>query len=96
MIGLDEQGDQFGGAVPYNNIFRLAAGILGDALPKLFLFPVRIDSDGVQVPGERISEFAGNAQRIDIGRKTDNFFFFYVIDLLDFLQVASVKMVFVL
>ena len=43
MIGLDEQGDQFGGAVSYNNIFRLAAGILGDALPKLFIFPVRID-----------------------------------------------------
>lgn len=89
---LDKQGNEFGGTVSHDNIFKISICIGGNTFSEGSIFSFRVACNRVNMFGQCAAQFWGNADGIYIRRKAGNFFPRNVVDFLDFLKIAAVKM----
>ena len=94
MLDLDKKRDQLRGAVAHDDVGRVGVGIPGNALAKRGVLPIRVGRDHIDVLCQSFLKLRRNAQRVHIGGKTGDIFFFDAVNFFDLFQITAMKMVF--
>ena len=89
--GVDQQGDQFAGAVPGEYEVRRDPAVCGQDTAQRSIIPVRVGRKNIQVRCNLFLYGIRQPQRVDICPEVGDVFFIQMIVSTDFLNVAPVK-----
>ena len=88
---LDQEGDEFAGAVSGEDEFGRDAAVFGDGVAESCIVSVRVGGQDVQMAGELFFYVFRKSQRVYIGTEFHNIFLIQMINFAYFFNIASVK-----